>query len=51
MQKSKNILKKDSSSGRPKSTILEKAIQDLEKAVAECKFRNYFEVYVYHINR
>ncbi|WJX10215.1 hypothetical protein P8452_00964 [Trifolium repens] len=35
--KSKNILKKDSSSVRPKSTILEKAIQDLEKAVAESR--------------
>ncbi|CAJ2674514.1 unnamed protein product [Trifolium pratense] len=35
--KSKNILKKDTSSVRSKSTILEKAIQDLEKAVAESR--------------
>ncbi|CAK8570307.1 unnamed protein product [Lathyrus sativus] len=35
--KSKNILKKAGSSVRPKSTILEKAIQDLEKTVAESR--------------
>ncbi|PNY13046.1 wound-responsive family protein [Trifolium pratense] len=35
--KSKNIFKKDSSSVRSKSTILEKAIQDLEKAVTESR--------------
>jgi hypothetical protein len=46
LQKSKNILKKDCSALRPKSTILEKAVQDLEKTVAECKC---FEVS--HLNR
>ncbi|XP_058724539.1 ubinuclein-1-like isoform X3 [Vicia villosa] len=35
--KSKNILKKAGSSVRPKSTTLEKAIQDLEKTVAESR--------------
>ena len=38
MQKSQNVVKKDGSSARPKTTTLEKAIQDLEKMVAECKF-------------
>ncbi|KAL3513714.1 hypothetical protein ACH5RR_026431 [Cinchona calisaya] len=32
-----HILKKEGSSVRPKSTLLEKAIRDLEKIVAECR--------------
>lgn len=45
------MLKKAGSSVRSKSTILEKAIQDLEKTVAECKFGNCFEVYFSYINK
>ena len=32
--------KKDGSSVRPKISMLEKAIRELEKMVAECKFGN-----------
>ena len=38
MQKSEYMLKKDGSGGRPKISMLEKAIRELEKMVAECKF-------------
>lgn len=31
--------------------MLEKAIRDLEKTVAVCKFGNCFGVYISHINR
>ncbi|KAL2976612.1 hypothetical protein AAZX31_13G018900 [Glycine max] len=37
MQKSENVLKKDGSSARPKTTTLEKAIRELEKIVAESR--------------
>nr|KYP76706.1 hypothetical protein KK1_020958 [Cajanus cajan] len=37
MQKSENVLKKDGSSARPKTTTLEKAIRELEKMVAESR--------------
>ena len=39
MQKSSHAHKKDGSSVRPKSSMLEKAIRELEKMVAECKFK------------
>lgn len=51
MQKSKNILKKDGSSVKPKITMLEKTIRELEKMVAECKFGNHFEFYMSLIDR
>jgi ubinuclein len=37
MQKSEYMHKKDGSSVRPKSSMLEKALGELEKMVAECK--------------
>lgn len=38
MQKASAMHRKDGSSVRPKGSILEKAIRELEKMVAECKF-------------
>lgn len=46
MQKSENVLKKDGSTARPKITTLEKAIRELEKIVAECKFGKCFEAHI-----
>ena len=40
LQKPENMHKKDGSSVRPKISMLEKAIRELEKMVAECKFGN-----------
>lgn len=37
MQKSSHMHKKDGSSTRPKSSLLERSIRELEKMVAECK--------------
>lgn len=37
MQKSENMHKKEGSSVRPKTSMLEKALRELEKMVAECK--------------
>lgn len=39
MQKSQHMPKRDSSSVRPKISMLDKAIRELEKAVAECKLQ------------
>lgn len=39
MQKSEYMHKKDGSSVRPKTSMLEKALRELEKMVAECKFQ------------
>lgn len=36
IQKDPAMQRKEGSSGRPKGTMLEKAIRDLEKIVAEC---------------
>lgn len=38
LQKASHIHRKDGSSARPKGTMLEKAITELERMVAECKF-------------
>lgn len=46
MQKSENVLKKDGSTARPKITTLEKAIRELEKIVAECKFGKCFKAQI-----
>lgn len=43
-QKSASTPTKEGSSVRPKGTMLERAIRDLEKIVAECKFDDYLEV-------
>lgn len=42
MQKSSHTHKKDGSSVRPKSSMLEKAIRELEKMVAECELNLIF---------
>lgn len=44
MQKTPHMHKRDGSSLRPKSSMLEKAIRELEKMVAECKFYSYFDI-------
>ena len=40
MQRTSHVHRKDGSSVRPKSSMLEKAIRELEKMVAECKLKN-----------
>lgn len=39
-----HVHKRDGSSVRPKSSMLEKAIRELEKMVAECKIIDYFDI-------
>lgn len=47
MQKTPYVHKKDGSSVRPKSSLLEKAIRELEKMVAECKLPFLFQYLVF----
>lgn len=47
MQKTSHMHKKDGSSARPKGSMLEKAIRELEKMVAECKVSSYCNVCFY----
>lgn len=46
LQKSSHVHKKDGSSIKSKSSMLEKAIRELEKMVAECKFYYFSDIFV-----